>query len=487
MPVPDPSFVGSRRALATIVFTDVVSYSAHMGQDEERALAAVKRDFALMRTLCEQHEGWAVKEIGDALMMHFSSAVQAVECAQAIQKAIVVQARQLPPDSLILQHRIGMHLGDVVIDADDVRGDGVNIAARVQGAAEPDTVYLSQAVRDAIPTRYRERAIAVGHRSLKNIDTPVMIYAFPALTAAPLATPAKPLTGTTTETQMGQRLGALWLGLPLLGVIAIATWQGWGVLQLQEAEAALVAGTWDQPIPDLPRWHFRGAQAAQLRQQQAQWRTTLATLERETLPDVPRFPAQSPFAALATTLQAEVAALEAADLAIATNLRPGDLYDSALPSLLNQDWQYISEALIDQRISTMVSRQLSDVYRTYTLTQAEIDRGERPPFRFAIDHWAAGDMYVEASIVNLPERTDEKYQLATFIFSVVLLADALPTPLPPRLGIPKTMHIHFYEGETFQVATTIDDIEAMRFAIANQSASLNDLLATIPVATSPQW
>ncbi len=70
---------------------------------------------------------------------------------------------------------------------------------------------------------------------------------------------------------------------------------------------------------------------------------------------------------------------------------------------------------------------------------------------------------------------------------MVLLADALPTPLPPRLGIPKTMRIHFYEGETFLVATTVEDIEAMRFAIANQSASLNDLLATIPVATTPQW
>lgn len=483
MLVPDSPSVGSRRALATIVFTDVVSYSAHMGQDEERALAAVKRDFTLMRTLCEQHDGWAVKEIGDALMMHFSSAVQAVECAQAIQKALLTQARQLPAGNLILQHRIGMHLGDVVIDAHDVRGDGVNIAARVQGAAEPDTVYLSQAVRDAIPTRYREKAIAVGNRSLKNIDTPVMIYAFPALTAAPLATPltAKPLP------EKPPRPRALWLGLPVLALLAIASWQGWGMLQLHQAEAALGAGTWDQPLPDLPRWHIRGAEAAQLRQQQAQWQATLASLEAETLPEVPRFPAQSPFAELAATLQAEVAALEAADLAIATNLRPSELYASALPRLLDQDWQYVPEGLVDERISTMVSLQLSDVYRTYTLTQAEIDRGERPPFRFAINHWVAGDMYVEATIVNLPERTDEKYQLATFIFSVVLLADALPTPLPPRLGIPKTMRIHFYEGETFLVATTVEDIEAMRFAIANQSASLNDLLATIPVATTPQW
>ncbi|NJK72698.1 MAG: adenylate/guanylate cyclase domain-containing protein [Synechococcaceae cyanobacterium SM2_3_60] len=135
--MPDSSTMGGRRALATIVFTDVVGCSTHMGQHEERALIAVQRDLALMRQLCERYEGWAVKEIGDALMMHFSSAVKAVECAQAIQLAIATQARQLPPDSLVLQHRIGMHLGDVLIDDHDVRGDGVNIAARCRVPPSP--------------------------------------------------------------------------------------------------------------------------------------------------------------------------------------------------------------------------------------------------------------------------------------------------------------------------------------------------------------
>ncbi len=176
--------MSGRRALATIVFTDVVGYSAHMGQHEERALVAVRRDLALMRQLCEHHEGWAVKEIGDALMMHFGSAVKAVECAQAIQLAIATQARQLPAGSLILQHRIGMHLGDVLVDDHDVRGDGVNIAARVQSAAKPGTVYFSQTVRDAIPAQYYESAVKVGSRGLKNIEAPVMLYAFPALKTA---------------------------------------------------------------------------------------------------------------------------------------------------------------------------------------------------------------------------------------------------------------------------------------------------------------
>lgn len=116
---------GERR-LAAIVFTDVVGYSARMQRDETGTMALAKADFARMREHTESHGGEVLKSMGDGLLLCFSSVVQAVVCALQIQAELTIR------ESGALQHRIGIHLGDVFREGGDVTGDGVNIAARLE-------------------------------------------------------------------------------------------------------------------------------------------------------------------------------------------------------------------------------------------------------------------------------------------------------------------------------------------------------------------
>lgn len=104
--------IKGQRTLAAIVFTDVVSYSARMAANEEYTLDLLRRDFQLIKQLCQQFEGKVLKTIGDALLMYFSSAVKAVACAQEIQSTLAKLAENLAPED-IFTHRIGIHLGDV--------------------------------------------------------------------------------------------------------------------------------------------------------------------------------------------------------------------------------------------------------------------------------------------------------------------------------------------------------------------------------------
>lgn len=164
----DPS-VGERR-LAAIVFTDVVGYSARMQRDEAGTLALVREDLARMRDLCVRHGGEVLKSTGDGLLLCFASVVQAVTCALEIQG----QFADRPVGAL--QHRIGVHLGDVYRDGLDVAGDGVNIAARLEAKARPGTVCLSQSVYDAVKLRLPMEVEALGPQSFKNIAEPITVY-----------------------------------------------------------------------------------------------------------------------------------------------------------------------------------------------------------------------------------------------------------------------------------------------------------------------
>src|SRR5437868_8979781 len=114
-----------QRALAAIVFSDVVSFSAKMGENEERTLALLKRDFDAMRDLAATHQGSVLKTTGDGLLLYFSSAVQAVACALAMQRFFADYAKSHPPEQTLV-HRLGIHLGDVFVSEQDVMGDGVN-------------------------------------------------------------------------------------------------------------------------------------------------------------------------------------------------------------------------------------------------------------------------------------------------------------------------------------------------------------------------
>jgi len=165
----------SQRALAAIVFTDVVSFSARMHADEVQTLALLQRDFAEMRRLCTEHEGNVLKTTGDGLLLTFTSAVQAVACALAMQRQFAAEAKD-PGGSNALQHRIGIHLGDVLMQDKDVMGDGVNIAARLQSEAEPGGICISQTVYDVVKNKIQMQAVSLGARDLKNIAQAMPVY-----------------------------------------------------------------------------------------------------------------------------------------------------------------------------------------------------------------------------------------------------------------------------------------------------------------------
>ena len=173
--------------LAAIVFSDVVGFSKRMGVDEVATLALLQRDLALLTNLANQHDGQVLKSVGDGLMIFFSSAVQAVRCAQAFQLAVAVESASRDAAEN-LQHRIGIHLGDIFLQGTDVMGDGVNIAARLQGEAEPGGICISQTVYDVVRNRLALSVTSLGARELKNIQQAIPIYRI--LIAANDGTPA---------------------------------------------------------------------------------------------------------------------------------------------------------------------------------------------------------------------------------------------------------------------------------------------------------
>lgn len=167
--------LSDQRILSAIVFTDGVAFSARMAEDEENTLRLIHRDLNLMRKVCDSFEGRVLKSTGDGLLMSFTSALKAIECAIEIQRLLSDNAVTLPPNQ-VLAHRIGIHLGDVFISQGDVMGNGVNIAARLQAEAEPWGICISQTVYDVIRRELPLEATYRGPRQLKNIPEPVPIY-----------------------------------------------------------------------------------------------------------------------------------------------------------------------------------------------------------------------------------------------------------------------------------------------------------------------
>src|SRR3984957_14605375 len=170
--------MGETRKLAAILVADVVGYSRLDAADEDRTLAHVR---ALRSDLTDPaiaaHHGRIVKLTGDGLIAEFRSVVDAVRCAIEIQIAMVERNSGVPAERRI-EFRIGIHLGDVVEEADgDLMGDGVNIAARLEGIAEPGEIVLSNAAYEHVRDRLKETFVDLGEKPLKNIARPVRVYA----------------------------------------------------------------------------------------------------------------------------------------------------------------------------------------------------------------------------------------------------------------------------------------------------------------------
>src|ERR1700687_3279905 len=175
------------RRLAAILAADIVGYSRLMGEDEAGTARAVREHREAARPIVADHGGRIVKTTGDGLLMEFPSVVAAVECAIAIQRLMVERNAETPEPKRIL-YRIGINLGDGLIEGDDIVGDGVNIAARLESICEPGGVFISGAAYDHVRGRIDATFVDLGEKDLKNIAQPVRVYAIKP--SAEIATPA---------------------------------------------------------------------------------------------------------------------------------------------------------------------------------------------------------------------------------------------------------------------------------------------------------
>jgi class 3 adenylate cyclase len=165
-----------KRRLAAIMAADIVGYSRLIEQDEAGTLAAI-RDLrqAVIDPLLAAHHGRIVKLMGDGAIAEFGSVVDAVACAAAIQESVAERQAEVPPERRIV-FRIGVNLGDVVVEGDDLLGDGVNVAARLEQLCEPGGVLVSGTTYDHLQGKLDLPLDDAGEQQLKNIARPVRIW-----------------------------------------------------------------------------------------------------------------------------------------------------------------------------------------------------------------------------------------------------------------------------------------------------------------------
>jgi adenylate cyclase len=211
---------GTERRLAAILSADAVGYSRHMAEDEDATVRRITAYREQMAVLVRQHRGRVVDAKGDNLLAEFPSVTDATACAVQIQRVLRVRNADLPSDRK-LEFRLGVHLGEVVVEGDSIYGDGINIAARLEGLAEPGGICISEAVRDQVKTKLDLDYDDLGEQSLKNIAKPVRLYRVrfdEARADSPKATGHRrtrlKVAAISTAAVVGVVAGGLWLSWP---------------------------------------------------------------------------------------------------------------------------------------------------------------------------------------------------------------------------------------------------------------------------------
>jgi len=166
---------GMTRKLAAILSADVTGYSRLMGEDEEATIHTLKLYRGIIDTVVQQHRGRVVDSPGDNLLAEFPSVLEAVQCAVAIQQEINARNMELPVQRR-MQFRLGINLGDIITEGEQVYGDGINIAARLESLAEAGGICISGTVYDQIATKLALGYEFLGQRTVKNITHPVRVY-----------------------------------------------------------------------------------------------------------------------------------------------------------------------------------------------------------------------------------------------------------------------------------------------------------------------
>src|SRR5262245_56315447 len=185
---PEEGAGALERRLATILCADVAGYSRMMGENEERTVRMFRGHREILDALIRQHRGRIFNTAGDAVLVEFTSAVEAVRCATDIQAALRTRNEYLPPDEQML-FRIGINLGDVIVQGGDLLGDGVNVAARIQTITPPGGICISGSVHDQIQKKLSLAFTPLGEQAYKNIARPVRTY---SISEGAAASPAWP-------------------------------------------------------------------------------------------------------------------------------------------------------------------------------------------------------------------------------------------------------------------------------------------------------
>ena len=231
------------RKLAAILVADVVGYSRLAGADEDRTLARLRglRSDLIDPTIAVHH-GRIVKRTGDGSIVEFRSVVDAVRCAIEVQTGIIERNAGVPEERRI-EFRVGIHVGDVVEESDgDLMGDGVNIAARLEGVAKPGAICLSEDAYRQVKSRLDLKVSDLGATPLKNIAEPVRVYSLevgqPAQAKpAPSATPADQAKSPASKGRLG--FGPLAAAIAALLLLAVAS--GWFLLAGRSVKPAQAA------------------------------------------------------------------------------------------------------------------------------------------------------------------------------------------------------------------------------------------------------
>jgi len=205
------------RRLAAILAADVAGYSRLMEADEESTherLRAHRRE--LVDPKIGEHSGRIVKNAGDGMLAEFASVVDAVRCAAELQRAMIDRGATLPEDRRI-RFRVGINLGDVIVEDDDIFGDGVNVAARLEALADPGGICISRMVRDQVRDKLAYAFEDLGEQSVKNIARPVRVYALRPEAIAELPAPNMPASPPISQPAFVPRMSIVVLPFTNLG------------------------------------------------------------------------------------------------------------------------------------------------------------------------------------------------------------------------------------------------------------------------------
>jgi class 3 adenylate cyclase len=205
-----------QRKLAAILAADAVGYSRLMGQNEEGTVHVLSAHRAVIDGIIEAHHGRIVGTAGDSVLAEFASAVDALRCAVEVQQALKTRNAAIPEASRML-FRIGINLGDVVVKGADLLGDGVNVAARLEGIAEPGGICISSSVYDQIAGKLDLGFVEMGEQALKNIGRPIRAYRV-----------AAGFSGTVPAKRPMRRAKVAAAGIALLAAIGAIAWLEYG-------------------------------------------------------------------------------------------------------------------------------------------------------------------------------------------------------------------------------------------------------------------